>query len=531
MGQLTGGARTGLRLIPVVLGLVGMPLGIALGALAGRFTEVHFGLLTLSLLSIGGGLLWLREARLRETLAAIVYSIFFLLCVALVYLISANRQVRFDLTEDRLHSLDPLSEAVVAQLPQDEIITLTVFAPAQEHQSVARFLENYTRPSPAIRTRIYDAGRDLDAALQFGGAVEERSLFLTVQGPGGEIIHRAPPEAFDVSSPFRENTLTNALLRAQRPEGQKIYYSMSHGEKRVDETEFSLSRVIRIVNDSILPVEPLRLTENAIPEDAAALIIAGPTIDLFDFERELLSDYLNQGGKLLLLLDPVLDPVTAQPRPLENFQALLGEYGLQSPNAMIVDPTAVNAFQSNFTPLVNWTAHPIAQGTNKTPFYLDRARPLESAEELPKGIKLEGILVTSDQTWVEPLDQLRSIRRLNPPEDPDQIDLQIAAVTARRPTPGGRRGETMRLVVMGDSEAFVDGNLVQNGDAALFFRQSITWLREQDELLQIPPRALSSTPITMTLARLWTILGGLMFLGLLITVGGTSYAIYRRRTR
>lgn len=59
--------------------------------------------------------------------------------------------------------------------------------------------------------------------------------------------------------------------------------------------------------------------------------------------------------------------------------------------------------------------------------------------------------------------------------------------------------------------------------------QATEWLRVQDDMLKIPPKLLTSTPITLTSSRAWTIVGVLMLLGMAITISGTSWTLMRRR--
>lgn len=516
-----------LRLVPVGLGLGGMLLSIALGALGGTFHAVHYAMLAVSLLSIAGGLLWMREARWRETLASFVYSLFFVICAMLLYLISANRMVRLDLTRNRMHTLSPQTVAVLRALPLDQRVVAHVFVPSAEQQAMTRFLEPYVAQSAQFQFQLHDAGRDLDVVQQFGGAVEEKSLHLFLQDASGKVLKKAAPEAFSLASPTREHILTNGIARLMRVDDQKLYYVTGHGEKVVDKTPGSLSKVVRLLTETTLPVSPLRLTEGRIPDDTAALIIAGPTRDIFDFEKELLINYLDGGGKVLFLLDPQYANETEQP----NMDAVLAHIGLKAPNQFIVDPLAVNVQGSSFTPLILFASHAISKATNQKQFYLDRARPIASTEKLPEGMKLDAVLVTSAECWAEPADKPRSIRALDPPKSKDEIGQMVVAVAAEKPIKAGRYGDHMRAVVVGDSDAFQDAYYEQNGDAALFVRQSVNWLREQEDLLQIPPRFLESTPITLTKTQAIAILGLLGFVGLAIVAGGTAWTLHRRKTR
>ena len=528
---LPGAGRRGsvaLRAIPIVLGFLGIVGAIVLGALHGRFLPVHFVTAGVSLACIAGGLFWVSDVRWRETLSSVVYTFFFVLCVALVYLISANRQGRLDLTADRAHTLSPQTVSVLQRIDPAETVRMQVFAPMAEHQQLERFLANYRRETPAFRFDIHDAARDLDVVMQLGGNISNGDMILIRQDAEGNVVRRESGE-LDVGDRRREHHLTNTLARLMQTEQERIYFTTGHGERHLDGSEGGMTRAAQLLADTILPARQVRLMETGVPEDAAAVIVAGPTRDLFDYELEVLRHYLDEGGKLLFLFDPVLARGAAA--DMDNFETLLRHVGLLSPNELIVDPVSVPAFGRTFTPVVGFTRHPIGEGTRRNPFYMDQARPFLPVESMPDGIRQEVVLVTNDQVWTEPFEELRSITRPVPPNNPEQIRMQYVSVAVEKLTPGGRWGDTMRVVAVGDSDAFVDELLERNGDAASFLVASMNWLRERQELLQVPPRYLRSTPVVLTTTRAWILLGTFLALGLAITVGGTAWAIIRRKTR
>ncbi len=517
-----------LRAIPIVLGFLGVAGAIVLGALHGRFLPVHFVTAGVSLAAIAGGLFWVNDVRWRETLASIVYTLFFALCVVLAYMISANRQGRLDLTADQTHTLSPQTVSILQRIDPQEMVRMQVFAPGAEHQQLERFLANYSRETPSFRFDIHDAARDLDVVMQLGGNISNGDMILVRQDAEGNVVRRESGE-LDVGDQRREHTLTNALARLMQTQQERIYFTTGHGERHLDGSEGGMTMAAQLIADTVLPARQVRLMESGVPEDAAAVVVAGPTRDLFDYELEVLQHYLDEGGKLLFLFDPVLARGTAA--DLDNFETLLRHVGLQSPNELIVDPVSVPAFGRTFTPVVGFTRHEISQGTRRTPFYMDQARPFFPVDNLPDGIRQEVVLVTNDQVWTEPFEELRSITRPVPPDNPERVRMQYVAVASEKLTPGGRWGDRMRVVAVGDSDAFVDELLERNGDAASFLVASMNWLRERQELLAVPPRYLRSTPVVLTTTRAWVLLGTFLAIGLAITVGGTAWTIIRRKTR
>lgn len=81
----------------------------------------------------------------------------------------------------------------------------------------------------------------------------------------------------------RENDVTNAVARLFSNNQQVVYFTSGHGEKRLDDKPNSLTKVAKLLASRATPVKQFRLIGGAIPEDAsAAIVIAGPTIDLLD---------------------------------------------------------------------------------------------------------------------------------------------------------------------------------------------------------------------------------------------------------
>lgn len=514
------------RVIPVALGFVGIALALGLGTFNGRFLPWHHAMGGLSVLSIIGGMLWINDTRWRELLASLVYTCFFVLSVMLVYLISANRQMRFDLTRNRIHTLSPLTDAVLRRIPADERITIQAFVPSSEEQQFEAFLDSYRKLAPQIQYEIFDAARDLNAVQQMGGDLKNGDLVASRWSATGTLL-RKEAGTIKVGSERRENDLTNTIARLVSTQQRTVYFSTGHGERRFDDKPDALTKAATLLRDKGIPLNQLRLMQGVVPEDAAAIVIAGPTVDLFDFEREMLEQYLENGGKLMLMLDPTL----SSDGQLGNFEALLERLCVRAPSHFIVDPAGVNMMGLTMTPMVGFSTHPITDGTRKRPFLMNAARPISAIEPIPATMRQAGLLFTSDQVWSEPFDDIRSARRLTPPPDPAAIHAVYTGIAIEQVTRGGREGDFMRAVVLGDSDAFTNEWIEKNGDAAALFLQSIEWLRVQDDLLQVPPRFLETTPVVLTPQRLWLIIGGFFLLGMFITIGGTAWTITRRRMR
>ena len=72
------------------------------------------------------------------------------------------------------------------------------------------------------------------------------------------------------------------------------------------------------------------LKEDAVPEDAAALIINGPTTDFSEDDANKVIDYINQGGKVLITCN-------FQAQGLENFESILSACGMERVSGIVME--------------------------------------------------------------------------------------------------------------------------------------------------------------------------------------------------
>lgn len=140
------------------------------------------------------------------------------------------------------------------------------------------------------------------------------------------------------------------LTKVERP---KIYFLTGHNEYSLNS---ELSMLKAYLTNEVNDVTTLDLlVTGKIPEDANLVVIGSPAKDFMEQEVESLTNYINQGGKLLWLNDPLF---TKESFP--NIQKILDQFGitfqdgiileqdenkmaLQSPNYIIPDIATTNA--------------------------------------------------------------------------------------------------------------------------------------------------------------------------------------------
>ncbi|WP_425340806.1 GldG family protein [Crocosphaera watsonii] len=195
--------------------------------------------------------------------------------------------------------------------------------------------------------------------------------------------------------PVSEIELTNAIATIQKDYIPKIYVLQGHGEYSLEANpEGSLSEASKSLESKGYEIKTLNIVENGgIPDDANVIIIASPKRELFDQEVTALQEYSKQGGNLLLLLDPNIDP---------GLDPILKDWGIKLDNRIVIDGSGAGNIVGlgPTTPFItNYGNHPITEEfTNSISFY-PLSRPVDTIEV--ENVQGTSLLVTSEQMWAE----------------------------------------------------------------------------------------------------------------------------------
>src|SRR6185436_16280583 len=159
-----------------------------------------------------------------------------------------------------------------------------------------------------------------------------------------------------------EQALTNALIKVLTGAARKVYFTQGHGEKdSASSDRGGYSTVVEQMKQDNFGVEPLVLIQQkTIPDDATILVIAGPTTDFFPPEIEALNAYVAKGGKVLVMLDPLLKG-PAQPL-LTQF---LADWGIRAGSDVVLDASGMGQMlgtDASVPVAAQYPPHAITQG-------------------------------------------------------------------------------------------------------------------------------------------------------------------------
>jgi ABC-type uncharacterized transport system involved in gliding motility auxiliary subunit len=434
-------------------------------------------------------LFFTRRSARHGTLATISLFVMLGILVAGNYL-SNRRNQRWDLTATQFNSLSEQSQKVLGSL--DSPMKLIVFDQRLNFDRYRESLNQYAETSRQVSVEFVDAAQD-----------PVRTRKYEIQAVPTLVVEYKDKTEKVIT--IDERGVTGAIIRVVTGEQRKMYFVQGHGEKDpagMDETGYS--EVAQYLSADNIAVEALPLAQKPeIPADATVVAITGPTTDFLDQEIEALKTYLTGGGRLVMMLDPV---VGEREQPTPKLAALAREWGADYGDNVVLDLSGRSE-----SPMVVVASPPYPQHAITERFRVFTAFPLarsvKGVTPPPADKTIEPLIETSAAGWAET--DLAALRagggQLQMNADKGDlagpVPVAIAVSTPappEEPVEGAPKAPPQtRLVFFGDSD-FAANSAARSGGNVNLFVNAVNWLTAQENLIAIRPRQAGDSRLTVT---------------------------------
>jgi ABC-type uncharacterized transport system involved in gliding motility auxiliary subunit len=303
-----------------------------------------------------------------------------------------------------------------------------------------------------------------------------------------------------------------------------LYFLTGEGEHDTENSgEASYTRVRQVLESKNYVVNTLNLqAQNAIPDDARALVIAGPLVPLTESSLTLIKGFVNNGGDLLVLANPV--PLTQfgdQPDLLAEY--LASDWGITLDNDIVVD---TNSPSSPFYAVgAQYTSHPITEKMQGIAAIFPYSRSITVDTE-NTDVSPTALVLTIAQSWGETdFSAMEGQQALTYDEGADTPGPMTLAAAAEN------RTAKSRVVVFGSSSFAQDGNFDFSGNGDMFVN-AIDWLAEQESLIGLTESQATTRTFNppASLQFILTIVSVVCIIPLaIIAVGVYAWVMRRRR--
>ena len=468
------------------------------------------------------GMFTRRSAR-YGTLSGVSIVVVLGILVAINY-IGKQQNKRWDLTESGQFTLSDQSQNILSKL--DAPLKITAFVEEPRFQEFRDRLKEYEYGSSQVSTELVDPDKKPAVAQQMG--VESYgTIVLGFKGRTERVTMNT------------EQDITNGIIKVVTGQQKKVYFTQGHGERDTTATDRDgySAIVVAMGGDNYTTGGVVLLQQGAVPDDASAVVVAGPKNDFLPAEVEALKTYLGKTGKLLLMLDP---PAKADSAPLTNLIALAHDWGVDVGKDVVVDVSGMGRLlgtDASVPVAASYPSHPIVDR-----FGVFTAYPMaRSATPVPGGVnghQAQAFVESSPRSWAET--DLASLLasgqvEMNAAKGDKQGPIALAAAVAFLTPPdpakleeeaGTPRPET-RVVVYGDSDFAANSGLGIQGNKDLFLN-TVGWLSQQENLISIRVKEATDRRLTLTAAQ-QTNINWLTMVGIPVAVFGMGIYSWRRR--
>ncbi len=264
-------------------------------------------------------------------LTGIVLAI--LIAVNVLASVLPSTWTQLDISSAKLYSITSNTKVVVNALEKDVTIYWVVQAD-KEDDVIENLLAKYESLSEHIEVVKKNPDVYPTFTQQYTSETVPNNSLIVECGDSSRYISyediyltEADMTSYSYTTSFDgEGAITSAIDYVVSEDHPKLYMTEGHGE-----AELSAAFAEQIEKQNIETAAFTLLNADAVPEEADVVLIYAPTSDISEKEKDMLAEYTENGGKLMVMAGPVEEGA------LTNLYGLLGEYGVEAEEGIVVE--------------------------------------------------------------------------------------------------------------------------------------------------------------------------------------------------
>ncbi len=452
--------------------------------------------------------------RLRVGFSVIMSVVALVAIGIMVNIFAARYPRRFDWSGANQFQLTPLSEKILSSLTNTVKVTVLFSSKADLAGLTTGLLQEYERRSGWITLKTVDHRAEPAAANALRGhykiAADAANVVIFDCAGRTRMVYDTELSEFQAEKDFLrtrqvrragfkgEMLFTSAIASVMDPTQTRVCFLQGHGEHKPESEEFyGYVKFAQLLADKNATWEPLRLSgpKDSVPADCQLIIIAGPQSPPMPEELSRLDEFLERGGRLLMLANPI----QLSRGELTGFENRLRKWGIVVVKTAAAD--RVYSQRGSDVQSTTFSPHAITAPLTRVegillfpnPRVVSVLPPDQRTADTPSG---ENIVFTSTNGITR--SGLRDGITFSVPRLDKQGEVPMAAAVEKGGVDGvtANRGTT-RMVVIGDSWMF--GNeYIAAGSNRDFANLTLAWLLDRSKFLAIGPRPLTEFRLNIT---------------------------------
>ena len=395
-----------------------------------------------------------------------------------------------DLSNSNLFTLSEQTTALGESLAEPVTIYWIV-TEASEDSYLTQLLPLYEELNPNLSVEKIDPVIYPNFAAQFTDETIEQNSLIVVSESRSCYVSHSSLYLYDYTSYYTNGTynvqfageteITRALDYVTTQDLSKVYIVTGHGEVSLPST---FAAGLRTLN---LETEALNLQNvSAVPEDADCLLICNPAADLTAAEKDVLMDYLQNGGSLMLLTDSETEGSWT------NLMAVTGQYGLSGQKGIVVEGDSSHCL-ANYPHYIMPVMEPHAITTPILEANLAVITPYAGTitiGSVPDGVTVSSLLRTSDDAFAKGEGMMASTME----QEAGDVDGPFTLAVAVKEETSGAQMVWCSSTMLLDEET----NLISSGANLDFFLNAMAWMCGHESAISIHPKQLDTNTLMLT---------------------------------
>ena len=451
-------------------------------------------------------------------------TVIVLAMLVVINLIISRMDLKTDLSANQYYTLTQPTKDLVKGI-KDDISIYYLVETGNETQLFKRIAEKYESLSKHIKVELKDPILYPKFASRYVEDEVRANSFLVVNHSNNRAMYVDYEEMLVYGEEFNyetfnydligidvEGKLTSAIQYVTTEDIPVIYTTTGHMEKELGQI-FAAALDKQNVKVNSTPT----LTISSIPEDCDILMINSPETDFTADEIDLIMDYMENGGDVVLVVDYMATE-------LKNLKGLMEYYGIELKDGIIFEGDSNKHAQNNPHLIIpDVLKNSITNSALQYGKYviMPSSTGLQILDNTRSSLKVEPLLVTSDKAYskvnIESTTYAKEIGDLNGP-----FYVGLAATDTFK-------GSSSNLIVYSSEFVFDDSALESFGNYEIL-TGTVSQLAGGIQPISVKTRRLAMDPLTLTQkqANAWGIFT-VVVLPLLILAGGVVISLRRRK--
>ena len=423
------------------------------------------------------------------TYSAVITAIVLAILIAVNVLVSVlpSGSTEYDISSSQLYSVTSNTKSVVNALTEDVTIYWIVQAD-QEDAIIENLLGRYESLSDHITVEKRNPDVYPTFAEQYTDETVVNNSLVVECGERSRYISyydiyvtSTDMYSYSYSTSFDgEGAITSAIDYVVNGELPQIYVLEGHGEAELPST---FSEQLERENMELTTFSLLNV--DAIPEEADCILIYSPASDISQEEADMLRDYVQEGGKLMVMAGPVEDGT------LENLYSVVSDYGVNPVDGIVVEGDREHyAFQAPFALMPDMADTDLTSSLIEERYYpiLPLAQGM-TVEENSSGATVTQLLTTSESSF----SKLSGYDMSTYEKEDGDIDGPFAVAVSVECTSGGE-------IIWFSSSAFLDDmyNAYSSGANVNLTTNALSSLVGKSEAMAIRSKSLNYNYLTIS---------------------------------